>query len=77
MIEQRIELVVEDFRGGRDEAAPQLRKDPAVAGMVEALYSAPEPSSGVVSEMLILSHLMSSQEIDEFAVVKIDEGENQ
>ena len=36
-IEQLIGLFGGEFRGGRAKAAPQLRKDPAVAGLVEAL----------------------------------------
>ena len=38
-IEQLIGLFGGVFRGGRAEAALQLRKDPAVAGMVDALFS--------------------------------------
>ena len=38
-IEQLVSLFGVDFRGGRAEAAPQLREDPATAGLVEVLYS--------------------------------------
>ena len=55
-----------------------MRQGPAVARMVEALYSTPEPSSGEVPEMRVLPHLMTAEKIKEFfEVVKIDEGENQ
>ena len=38
-IEQLVALFGGEFRDGRGEAAPQLCKDPATAGMVEVLYS--------------------------------------
>ena len=43
-IEQLVGLLGGEFRGGRAEGAPQLRQDPAVAGMVEALFAEAEPS---------------------------------
>ena len=50
-IEQLVAFFGGDFRGGRAEAAPQLCKDQATAGMVEVLYSSPEPSSGRAADM--------------------------
>ena len=47
-IKQLTGLFGGEFRGGRAEAAPQLRKDLAVTGMLEPLYSAAEPPSGEV-----------------------------
>ena len=76
-IEQLEQLFGGEFRVGRAEAAPQLRQDPAVAGRVGALYSAPEPSSGEIPEMRVLPHLMTTEEITNFIeVAKFDEGEN-
>ena len=67
-----------EFRGGRAEAAPQLREDPATAGMVEVLYSSAEPSDGPLSDMRMLPHLMSPEEMDDVStIVRIDESENQ
>ena len=43
-IEQLVNLFGGEFRGGRAEAAPQLRQDLVVAGMVEALVSESELS---------------------------------
>ena len=63
-IEQLVGLFGGEFRDGRPEAAPQLRQDPAVAGMVEILHSATE--SGNVPEMRILPHLMDREEMDRF-----------
>ena len=61
-IGQLIDFFGGEFRGGRAEAVPQLRKHPAVAGTVETLCNAPEPSSGGVPEMRILLHLMSTED---------------
>ena len=58
-IEQLVSLFAAEFRGGRAEAAPQLCKDPTTAGMVEVLYSSPEPSTGPSSDMRVLPHLIS------------------
>ena len=67
-----------EFRVGRAEAAPQLREDPATAGMVEVLYSSPEPSTGPSSDMWVLPHPMSSEEMNDIlTIVRIDESENQ
>ena len=55
-----------------------MRKDPAATGMVEALASESETSSGNMADMRVLPHLMSSDEINDFfSVVKLDEWENQ
>ena len=67
-----------EFRGGRAEAAPQLCKDPTIAGMVEVLYSSPEPSTGPSADMRMLPHLMTLEEMNDLSsVVRIDESENQ
>ena len=53
-------------------------KDPVTAGMVEAVVSESETSSGNMADMRVLPHLMLSHEIDDFfPLVKVDEGENQ
>ena len=67
-----------ESRGGRAEAAPQLRKDPTTAGMVEALCSSPEPSTCPSADMQMLQHLMTPEEMNDISVVvRIDESENQ
>ena len=77
-VEQLIGLFGGEFRGGRAEAAPQLRQVPAVAGMVEALFSEPEPSSEGMADMRVLPHLVMEYEANDlFFTVKLDEGENQ
>ena len=77
-IEQLVGLFGGEFRGGRAEAAPQLRKHPAVAGMVGALICEREPSSGGMADMRVLPHLMWEDEANDFfPIVKLDEGENQ
>ena len=76
--EQLVGLFGEEFRGGRAEAAPQLRQDPAVAGMLEALLSEPEPLLGGIADMRMPPHLLSADEANDFfTIVKLDGGENQ
>jgi len=65
-IEQLVQLFGAEFRDGRPAAAPQLRKDPVVAAMVDEPHG---PTS--------LPHLMSRGDIDRlYEVAKIDEGNN-
>ena len=67
-----------EFSGGQVEAAPQLREDPAIAGMVEVLYSCPEPSTGPSADMRVPKHLMSPEDMNDISIiVRIDESENQ
>ena len=59
-IEQSINLFGREFRGGRAEAAPQLKQDPMTAGMVEALISDAGTPSGGMPDMRVLPHLTST-----------------
>ena len=45
-IQQLVGQFAGEFQGGRAASAPQLRADPVMAGMVEVLYSKPEPHRG-------------------------------
>ena len=77
-IEQLVSLFGGEFRDGQAESAPQLREVPAMANMVEVLYSSPEPSTGSMPDMRVLPHLMSPEEMDDISeVVRIDSSENQ
>ena len=77
-IEQLVALFGAEFRGGRAEAAPQLRKDPTIAGMVEVLYNFPEPSTGPSADMRMPPDLMTLDEMNDLSTVaRIDESENQ
>ena len=75
-IEQLVGLFGGEFRGGRAEAAPQLRQDPATVGMVECLNAEFEQSSGPIPDMQVLPHLMPKDVADEFfeVVVLEDDG---
>ena len=55
-----------------------VSEDAATAGMVKVLYSLSEPSTGPSSDMGVLPHLMSPEEMNDIStIVRIDESENQ
>ena len=77
-IEQLVALFGGEFRGGRAAAAPQLRQDPAVAGMVEVLVGESTAASGEMYEWHVLPHLLPAQEMDRlFEVAHLDDSNGQ